>query len=322
MSQLDLRLLRYFVAVAETEHVGRAAERLGLSQSPLSRQLRRLERQLALSLFVREGKRLQLSDAGRRFLPEAEKLLRDAKRVARWAERLARGESARVSVGYVKNALWNGVLPRALRRFKAQHPEVEIELHNCATPVQLQMLLRREIDVGVAHWRASHAKVLSECVARHPLGLAIPRGQFIEASAALQPAALGTVPWISIERRQHPAAYDHVLAACAKAGLHPNVQYETSDLPTALSLVAAGLGVTLVPEGVPNPNPALLDIRPLPWLDLELQLFMLRRREPPTTQIRDLARLLRSSRAGLRSRAVSTALAAPAQQAIRRRTGS
>jgi DNA-binding transcriptional LysR family regulator len=294
MSQLDLRLLRYFVAVAETEHVGRAAGRLGLSQSPLSRQLRRLERQLALSLFVRDGRRLQLSDAGRRFLPEALKLLRDARRVERWAERLARGESARVSLGYVRNALWNGLLPAALSRFRAQHPEVEIELHNCATPVQLQMLLRREIDVGVAHWRSAHPKVLSECVARHALCLAMPRGQLIGTSAAVEPADLDTVPWISIERKQHPAAYDQVLAACSKAGLQPKVQYETSDLPMALSLVAAGLGVALVPEGVPNPNPALVEIRPLPWLDLELQLYMLRRREPPTTQIRDLARLLRS----------------------------
>src|SRR5579871_2542780 len=91
VSQLDLRLLRYFVTVAETEHVGRAAIRLGLSQSPLSRQLRQLETRLGLSLFVRESRRIRLSDAGERLLPEAMKLLKDATRLVRWAERLSRG---------------------------------------------------------------------------------------------------------------------------------------------------------------------------------------------------------------------------------------
>lgn len=294
MSQLDLRLLRYFVAVAETEHVGRAARSLGISQSPLSRQLRQLESQLGVLLFVRESRRIRLSDAGERLLPEAVKLLKDATRLVRWAERISRGETGRLSIGFVRNAFWTGVLPMALSTFRTQHPQVQIELHNCTSRVQLQMLLRREIDVGLAHWPASNRKVQSECVIRQSFRLAAPGKHPLLASSEIRPADLDAVPWIVIERKYDPTAHDRLLAACARAGFRPTIDHETTDLPMALSLVAAGLGVALVQDGVPNPYPGLIEMRPLPWLALESQLFMLRRREPWTPQIRDLARMLRS----------------------------
>jgi len=294
MSQLDLRLLRYFVAVAETEHVGRAASRLGVSQSPLSRQLRQFEGRLGVSLFIPESRRIRLSDAGERLLPEAVKLLKDATRLMRWAERLSRGESGRLSIGFVRNALWSGLLPKALSSFRTRHPQVEIELHNCTSRVQLQMLLRREIDVGLAHWPAANRQVQSECVQRHSFRLAAPGEHPLLPRTEVRPADLAAVPWIAIERKHDPTAHDRLLAACARAGFRPNIDYETSDLPMTLSFVAAGLGVALVQDGVPNPYPGLIEMRPLPWLALESQLFMLRRREPPTPQIGDLARMLRS----------------------------
>ena len=294
MSQLELRLLRYFVAVAETEHVGRAASRLGLSQSPLSRQLRQLESRLGVPLFVRESRRIRLSDAGERLLPEAVKLLKEANRLERWAERLARGESGRLSIGFVRNAFWSGLLPTALSSLRTQHPQVELALHNCTSRVQLQMLLRREIDVGLAHWPASNRKVQSECVCRHSFRLAVPARHPLLARTEIRPADVAAAPWILIERRYDPTAHDRLLAACAQAGFRPHVDHETGDLPMLLSFVASGLGVALVQDGVPNPYPGLIEMRPLPWLALDLQLFMLRRRETPTPQIRDLARLLRA----------------------------
>jgi DNA-binding transcriptional LysR family regulator len=294
MSQLDLRLLRYFVAVAETEHVGRAASRLGMSQSPLSRQLRELESRLGVPLFVRESRRIRLSEAGERLLPEATKLLKDAVRLMRWAERLARGETGRLSIGFVRNAFWSGVLPLALSSFRTQHPQVEIELHNCTSRVQCHMLLRREIDVGLAHWPAANRQVQSECVIRQAFRLAVPGKHPLLARTEIRAADLDGVPWIVLERKHDPTAHDRLLAACARAGLRPNIEYETSDLPMALSYVAAGLGVALAQDGVPNPYPGLVEMRRVPWLALESQLFMLRRRESPTPQVRDLARMLRS----------------------------
>jgi DNA-binding transcriptional LysR family regulator len=186
------------------------------------------------------------------------------------------------------------VLPLALSGFRTQHPQVEIELHNCTSRVQLQMLLRREIDLGMAHWPASNRKVRSECVMRHSFRLAVPGKHPLLALAEIRPADLAGVPWVVIERKYDPTARDRLLAACAQAGFRLNIDHETSDLPMTLSYVAAGLGVALVQDGVPNPHPGLIEMRQLPWLALELQLFMLQRREPPTPQIRDLARMLRS----------------------------
>src|SRR5271165_174270 len=128
---IELRLLRYLVAVAETEHVGRAAERLHISQSPLSRQIRQLEDQLGLVLFDRERRRYRITETGRWFLEEARDLLSHADRLAREADRYSRGEIGRISIGFVKSAMWSSVLPWALRRFQAVRTGVNIELHTC-----------------------------------------------------------------------------------------------------------------------------------------------------------------------------------------------
>ncbi len=158
----------------------------------------------------------------------------------------------------------------------------------------LRGAVRRKIDFGLAHWPAANRKVQSECVFRHSFRLAAPGKHPVLARTEIRPADLASVPWVVIERRMDPTAHDRLLAACAQAGFRPHIDHETADLPMALSYVAAGLGVALVPDGVPNPYPGLIELRPLPWLELDLQLFMLRRREAPTPQIRDLARLLRS----------------------------
>src|ERR1700733_15338260 len=117
---LELRLLRYFVAVAEVEHVGRAAEALHISQSPLSRQLRQLEEQLGLRLFDRERQRLRLTHAGRWLLRESRRLLEHAERLQKEAAQVARGAWGSLRIGFVKSAMWTGVLPHALRAFRVR----------------------------------------------------------------------------------------------------------------------------------------------------------------------------------------------------------
>jgi DNA-binding transcriptional LysR family regulator len=140
---VELRLLRYFVAVAEAEHVGRAAERLHISQSPLSRQIRQLEDQLGLVLFDRERRRVRMTKAGRWFLEQARDLLSHADRLARDADRYGKGEIGRVSIGFVQSAMWSSVLPAALRRFQVVRPGVSIELHNMSSTSQIDAMRRR-----------------------------------------------------------------------------------------------------------------------------------------------------------------------------------
>jgi DNA-binding transcriptional LysR family regulator len=145
---------------------------------------------------------------------------------------------ASATTGFVRNAFWSGLLPRALSSFRTRHPRVEIELHNCTSRVQLQMLLRREIDVGLAHWPAANRQVQSECVLRHSFRLAAPGEHPLLGRTEVRPADLAAVPWIVVERKHDPTAHDRLLAACARAGFRPNIEYETSDLPLLLSFAA------------------------------------------------------------------------------------
>src|SRR5260370_27040930 len=152
---IELRLLRYFVAVAEPEDVGRAADRMNTSQSSLSRQIRQLEDLLGLVLFERERRRIRTTRTGRWFLGEARDLLSHADRLARDADRYGRGEIGRVSIGFVQSVMWSSVLPAALRRFPVVRPGVSIELHNMSSTWQIDAMRRRELDVGFVNLPAT-----------------------------------------------------------------------------------------------------------------------------------------------------------------------
>lgn len=305
MSQLDLRLLRYFVAVTETGHVGLAAERLGISQSPLSRQLKVLEGELGLALFDRRGKRLHLSDAGRRFLPEALKLLKEAKRVQRFAGSLARGESGRLAIGYVRNALIDGRLALALRTFNRRHPEIAIEFHNRHSSLQNELLIRREIDVGFAHWPIVDPRVASERIVHDPFLLAAPAGHPVLAKASIEPRDLDGSPWIVIDRKFDPTAHDQLAMACKTAGFSPDIRTEAPDLQVSLQIVAAGLGFTFVPSAAINPHPDLIELRKLPWQTFALSIYMTRLNGHSTPQIEEFASLVRSRFRARKSRSLA-----------------
>ena len=127
---LDLRLLEYFVAVAELEHVGKAAERLHISQSPLSRQIRQLEKELQLELFVRERQRIRLTESGRWLLDQAQGLLAHVDKVCDEAQQRSRGRLGTLSIGFTSAAMWSGVLPKVLRRFQSEFPNATVDLQN------------------------------------------------------------------------------------------------------------------------------------------------------------------------------------------------
>ncbi|MET0333821.1 MAG: LysR family transcriptional regulator [Rhizobacter sp.] len=148
---LDLQQLRYFVAVAETENVGQAAELLHISQSPLSRQVQQLEARLGLVLFTREKKRLRLTAAGQEFLVEARALLAHAQRVQQRGEEAGRGEAGTLVVGYVAGAVHAGVLGAALRRFRTQVPGARLQLRSLRSVEQFDALARGELDVGYTY---------------------------------------------------------------------------------------------------------------------------------------------------------------------------
>ncbi|HXZ06466.1 MAG TPA: LysR family transcriptional regulator, partial [Paraburkholderia sp.] len=146
---LDIRQLNYFVAVAEDEHVGRAAERLHISQSPLSRQIVQLEEKLGLTLFERSQQRIRLTTDGRTFLEETKAFLTHAKRLESLARRLGSGDEGGLCIGYIENAMHSGVLPNALRQLRDDRPDVHIALYNYQSVDQLTGLRQRSLDIAL-----------------------------------------------------------------------------------------------------------------------------------------------------------------------------
>jgi DNA-binding transcriptional LysR family regulator len=273
VSMVDLRLLRYFVAVAETEHVGRAAERLHVSQSPLSRQIRQLEQLLGVALFERTGRRIRLTDAGRELLPAARDLLGRADALVRDARASTGAGPGRIAVGFVSTALATGVLTKALRALRARHPDVHVELRHANSELQLALVRAGELDVALVHAAPGVRDLRALRLLEQPYRLAVSRsGPF--GRRPLTPKVLGAAPWIAV--RAGERARDRWLDACAVAGFVPRVAVEVADYASALALVEAGIGVAVVPASQGAISPTTILLRALGWLRLTAELWAVR----------------------------------------------
>lgn len=255
---MDLRQLRYFVTVAEELHFGRAAQRLAMTQPPLSQQIQSLEEEIGVQLFVRTRRSVMLTPAGQQWLPEVRRVLADAAALPGLAQRLARGEVGSLALAFVSTADY-GILPELLRRFRARHPEVQLQLREATSDVQLDALVDGTIDAGLVI--RPQLAVLPHGVSylplvREPLVLAVPEGwkpsggSVVPASISLRDAA--HEPLIIFPRRSAPAFYDIITAYYARDGLTPVIAQEAIQMQTIVSLVSAGMGVALVPASLCN----------------------------------------------------------------------
>ncbi len=276
---LELRLLRSFVAVAETEHVGRAAERLHISQSPLSRQVRQLEAQLGLVLFRREKQRIRLTDAGRWLRVEARALLDRASGLEREAGRRAQGETGTLAVGFVRTAMWSRLLPSALRRFRRAHPDVRVDLRVLASEGQFEELRRGDLDLGLVHTLPRDADLSAVELTVEPFLLALPRGHSLARRRRLAAGDLDGQAGVVLSRAVHALGYDRLVAAAGRAGFVLEVRAEGSDHATVLGLVESGAGIALVPASARRAGRGVV-FRELPWFPLTTRLLLVRRSGP------------------------------------------
>jgi DNA-binding transcriptional LysR family regulator len=258
---LELRHLRYFVAVAEELHFGHAAARLHISQPPLSHQIRDLERELGVSLFQRTRHSVCLTEAGRLFLEEARQVLGNAEHAVETAKKAARGEIGRLSVGFGPTPE-NGLLQRVLSLFIARHPDVSLELHSLYTNEQLEALAQRQIDVCFPLLPISNRDFRVERIGAEPVGVALPTQHPLANKSRIALAELSQESFVLVSR-EVGGFYDFVLDACARAGFAPTVTHEARHVLTALGFVAAGLGVTLLPGAVGAACPPGVVFRPL-----------------------------------------------------------
>ena len=249
---MELRHLRYFVAVAEELNFGRAAERLRIAQPPLSRQIRDLEREVGAALFERVPRGVELTPAGRAFLPEARLTLAQAERAQRSAQRAAQGETGRLRVGFVEAATHSGILPDVLSFFRAHLPSVGLSLFELDPLRQAEAFQDGRIDVGILHSPPLDAArwLRVEPIYAEPVILALPKSHVLAGRSRLALASLTDESFVSVPRVVAPEMYDDIVASCRRAGFSPRIVQEAAGWHTLASLVSAGVGVGVVPRSI------------------------------------------------------------------------
>lgn len=272
---LDLRQLRYFVTVAEVEHVGRAAEQLHISQSPLSRQIAQLETRLGLLLFERRQQRLRLTRDGKTFLFEAKALLKHAERLESLGQRLGRGEEGGLCIGYVSHAIHAGVLPEALRTVREQRPGIHIALYSLSAQEQFEGLRQRSLDIALVCEApaADDPDLLFASVFKDPLHLALPSQHPLARKASIEPSDLHEQEWIMVGEQSQQRKRERLLASCVEAGFTPQIRLAAADSLSALGLVSAGLGLALIQESIKCGDNERVVMRELPWLHQGIELW-------------------------------------------------
>lgn len=273
---MDLRVLQYFATVAELEHIGRAAARLHISQSPLSRQIRQLEGELHLDLFVRERQRIRLTESGKWLLSHAQRLLAHAEKIRGEAEQRALGKTGTLSVAFVSGAIWSGILPKLLRRFQDECPGATLELRSMRSTVQTEAVESGRVDLGFV-WKPAASKVIeSVLVSEEPLLLVVPKSHALARKRIIAPRDLDGARWILLGHSISLENRIQFLAGCAKAGFAPEIVQEVTEPNTLLGLVESGLGVGVVGSSSRGCAPRSIAFHALPWLPLKSRLYMIR----------------------------------------------
>ena len=295
MDLIELRRLRAFVAVAEEGHITRAAERLGMQQPPLTRLLRGLERELGVLLMHRLARGVRPTEAGEALLEEARAVLARAEGVKDAVRRAARGEQGRLAVGFTSSAALHPFVPNTLRAFREALPGVAVVLEEAGTVELVDALLHGRLDAAfVRSPVASIASLLVDPLLDEPMVATLPAGHrfAVETDEPLPLAELRSEDFVLYRRAAGPGLYDSILAACRAAGFSPKVVQEAPRLPATLSLVAAGLGVSVVPASMRRLGGETIAYRRLmdcPGLSAPLHLAMRRAILPPVlSRFRDV----------------------------------
>jgi DNA-binding transcriptional LysR family regulator len=246
---LELKHLASFLAVAEQLSFVRAARQLHLSQPALSGQIRKLEEELGVQLFLRNRRTVRLTDAGRIFQEEARATLARAKQAADRAQKAARGEIGRLRIGFVSSAALE-IVPDIVVAFRKQHPEVTLDLINVRTVSQVKGLIGKTIDVGFLRLPLSNDQLSITVIHREPFVAVLPKDHPLARNRQIRVEQLRNESFIAYGRRWAPGFYDTVVQICTGAGFHPNIVLETGEMYTAVALVAAGAGVAILPRSV------------------------------------------------------------------------
>jgi DNA-binding transcriptional LysR family regulator len=291
-ARLNTEYLRYFLAVAEELHFGRAARRLSMAQQPLSRQVQRLERELGTRLFDRTTRRVTLTPAGEVFAGEVRRALAALDGAVEAARRAERGEVGRLVVGYTATALYS-VLPEAVRAFRGRFPDVQLDLAEMSSEELEAALLAGDLQAAFLYGSMDGPGVESAVLRREPLVAALPGDHPLADRPEVALGELAQEPFVLFPRRMRPSLYDRILGFCREAGFSPRVVQEAAPEQTIIGMVAAGIGVALVFSCLRELNRPGVVYRPLTGVDTSVEFDLAWRADDPSPALRAFTELTR-----------------------------
>lgn len=246
---MNLRQIKYFAAVAKESHFSRAAQKLHISQPPLSMSIRQLEDELGFSLFARTNKRVRLTDAGRVFYPEALQLLRQAEEMQRISKRIASGTIGHLRAGLSSSMLFRG-LSSMIQSYQRQYPRVDILLRELNSSEQIESLQREQIDVGFVHYQPHEANISAQLFLAEGFVCCLPRHHALASNDTIAVHALRHEAFLLFPRSLSPHYYDKIMAICINAGFSPVITHEVRNWVTVVEAVNQSFGVALVPKSM------------------------------------------------------------------------
>jgi DNA-binding transcriptional LysR family regulator len=249
--EIEIRHLRYFLAVAETLHFTKAAKQLGIAQPPLSQQIKRLEQILGAPLFVRTTRGVRLTPAGTLLATRARNMLHKLRDDVNEVRRLGRGEEGTLTVGFSGSIMFTN-LPKAIQEFRKRYPKVELQLRELVTAQQITALLDRSIDLALMRDGDPTDGIDMETLLKERFIAILPEAHPLAAQRVLRMKDLAAERFILFGRWHGALAYDRTIAVCKQAGFTPNIVQEAPQFATVIRLIAAGIGVSLAPACLAN----------------------------------------------------------------------
>lgn len=263
---INFRLIRHlwlFLAVAEEQHFGRAAKRLGISQPPLTDQIQTLEQALKVKLFERSRRGTKLTPAGAAILPAVKRFAEQLERLELAVREAATGQRSMLTVGAITSAIVE-VLPSLIEKMKATHPDVTIAMREIDSVDAVPLLQSGDIDLAFARLEGDLGSgIMSIPLQEDRLAVALPREHPLSARSRIRLASLADEDFVMFYRRVSPGYFDSLVTACRNAGFSPRIVHEVNSVASQVAFVGCGQGVTLIPSSMKRMAPDTVVVRPL-----------------------------------------------------------
>ncbi|MBZ6384901.1 MULTISPECIES: LysR family transcriptional regulator [Pantoea] len=290
---IELRHLRYFLAVAEELHFGRAAQRLNISQPPLSQQIMQLEQEIAAKLFIRTNRSVQLTPAGQQFLSDARAILQQVEQAVGRAARLERGEEGELRIGFTSSAPFTGLVSDALYQFRQRWPQVHIQMQEINTRQQLVPLHEGQLDLGVMRNTLLPPDLRHQLLLREPLRAVVHWAHPLADAESISISELANEPFVFFDPQGGTALHGEILSLLHRYHIKPYIMQEVGEAMTILGLVATGLGVSILPASFARARLADVVWLPLREEDALSEVWLVWSCErEPSMQMRNMMQLL------------------------------